>query len=49
MGFDDAGNDFHALTQLRVRGLEHGVGLADTGGGAEEDFEPATAVAGQVC
>ncbi|MNI41835.1 hypothetical protein D3C73_960990 [compost metagenome] len=49
MGFDDAGNDFHALAQLPVRRLQHGVGLADTGRGAEEHLEPATAVAGQVC
>ncbi|MNS64718.1 hypothetical protein D3C72_978550 [compost metagenome] len=49
MGFDDASDDFHALAQLRVGGLEHGVGLADTGSGAEENLEPATAVAGQVC
>jgi len=49
MGFDDTGNDFHALAQLRVRGLEHGVGLADPGGGAEKNLQPATAVAGQVC
>ncbi|MNK81429.1 hypothetical protein D3C87_1011710 [compost metagenome] len=49
MGFDDASDDFHALAQLRVGGLEHGVGLADTGSGAEENLEPATAVTGQVC
>jgi hypothetical protein len=49
MGFDHAGDDFHALAQLGVGGLEHGVGLADAGRGAEENLEPATAVAGQVC
>jgi hypothetical protein len=31
-----------------VRGLEHGVSLADTGGGAEENLEPTTAVTGQI-
>jgi hypothetical protein len=49
VGFDYPGEDFHALTQLRMRGLKHGVGLADTGGGAEENLEAATAVSGQVC
>ncbi|MNF88010.1 hypothetical protein D3C84_704910 [compost metagenome] len=49
VGFDDAGNDFHPLAQLGVGRLQHGVGLADTGSGAEENLEPATAIAGQVC
>ena len=49
MGFDHAGDDFHTLAQLGVGRLQHGVGLADTGRGAEENLEPATAIAGQVC
>ena len=49
MGFDDAGNDFHALAQLGVRSLQHGVGLADTGCCTEENLESATAIPGQVC
>ncbi|MNT39635.1 hypothetical protein D3C72_1759010 [compost metagenome] len=49
VGFDDAGNDLHALTQLGVGRLEHGVGLADSRRGAEKYLEPATAIAGQVC
>ena len=49
VGFNNAGDDFHTLTQLGVGGLEHGVGLADTGRGAKENLEPASAVAGQVC
>ena len=48
MGFDHAGDHFDALAQLGVGGLEHGVGLAHTWRGAEEDFEPAAAVAGQI-
>lgn len=46
VGFHHAGNQPHALAQLGVGGLEHGVGLAHAGGGAEEDFEPAAAVPG---
>ncbi len=46
VGFDDAGDQLHALAQLSVGGLKHGVGLAHAGRGAEEDLEPATAVAG---
>ena len=49
MGFDHAGENLHALAQLRVRGLEHGVGLADPGRRPEKNLEPATASAGQVC
>ncbi|VVN39807.1 hypothetical protein PS645_05338 [Pseudomonas fluorescens] len=49
VGFDDTGEDFDALAQLRVRGLQHGVGLADAGCSAEENLETATAIAGQVC
>ena len=33
-------DDIHALGLLRARLLEHGVGLANTGGGAEEDPKP---------
>jgi hypothetical protein len=32
-----------------VGGLEHGVGFADTRGGAEENLQAATAVTGQIC
>jgi len=49
MGFDHAGDDFHALAQLAMGGLQHGVGLAHAGRGTEKDLEPATAIAGQVC
>ncbi|VVN05801.1 hypothetical protein PS662_03586 [Pseudomonas fluorescens] len=48
MGLDHTGDDFYALAQLGMGGLQHGVGLADTGRGAKENLEPATAVAGQV-
>jgi hypothetical protein len=49
MGFDHAGDEFHALALLGMGGLQHGEGLPDTGRGAEENLEPATAIAGQVC
>ncbi|MNV61014.1 hypothetical protein D3C71_1535040 [compost metagenome] len=47
MGFHHPGDDFHALTQLGVGGLQHGVGLADTGGGAQKNLESTATVAGQ--
>ncbi|KWV74079.1 hypothetical protein PFL603g_02993 [Pseudomonas fluorescens] len=46
VGFDHPGDQAHALAQLGMGRLEHGVGLAHTGCGAEEDFKPATAVPG---
>ncbi len=48
VGFHHSGDDFHALTQLGVGRLQHGVGLADTGRRTQEDLEPATVVAGQI-
>jgi len=48
MGFHHADQHFHPLAQLGVGCLQHGVGLADAGGGAEEDLEPTTTFAGQV-
>lgn len=44
VGFHYAGDQSHALAHLSVGRLEHGVGLAHAGSGAEEDFEPAAAV-----
>jgi hypothetical protein len=38
---DIASDDIHAGGALLVSGLEHGIGLADAGGGAEEDFQTA--------
>ena len=48
VGFDYAGDQFDALAQLGMGGLEHGVGLAHPRRGAQKDFEPATAVPGQI-
>ncbi|MNG06721.1 hypothetical protein D3C84_899790 [compost metagenome] len=48
MGFHHSGNDLHALTQLGVGRLQHGVGLADTWGRAKKDLESTTVVAGQI-
>ena len=39
VGLDDAGDDVDAGGALGARGLEHRVGLADAGGGAEEDLQ----------
>ena len=39
MGLDDPDHDVDALRALGARGLEHGVGLAHAGGGAEEDLQ----------
>ena len=43
MGLDDADDDIDAGLQLGVRALQHLVGLADAGRGADEDLEPAGA------
>ena len=39
VGLDVAGDDIDAGGALLVGGLEHGVGFADAGRGAEEDFQ----------
>ncbi len=49
VGFHHPGDQFHALAQLRMGGLQHCVGLAHARGGTEEHLEPATTVAGQFC
>ena len=41
VGLDAADDHVDALSAGAARGLEHGVGLADAGGGAEEDLQPA--------
>ena len=41
VGLDDADHDIDAVLPLGVRALQHLVGLADAGGGADEDLEPA--------
>ncbi len=41
MGLDDADQHVHALVGARAGGLQHRVGLADAGRGAEEDLQPA--------
>ena len=41
VGFDHADDDIDAGFQLGMRALQHLVGLADAGGGADEDLEPA--------
>ena len=41
VGLDDPDDDVDALAPPLLRRLEHGVGLADAGGGAHEDAEPA--------
>ena len=43
VGLDDADHDIDAGLQLGVRALQHLVGLADAGGGADEDLQPAGA------
>ena len=40
VGLDHADHDVGAGLQLGVRALQHLVGLADAGGGADEDLEP---------
>ena len=46
VGLDPADDHVHALRPLLAGGLEHRVGLADAGGGAEEDLELAACLAG---
>jgi hypothetical protein len=41
VGFDDANDDIGAGLSFGLRALQHFVGLADAGGGADEDLEPA--------
>ena len=41
VGLDDADDHVRAFLAPLTRGLEHGVGLADAGVGAEENLEPA--------
>ena len=41
MRLDDGGHHDHALGRAAAGGLQHGVGLADAGRGAEEDFQTA--------
>ncbi|MNO66343.1 hypothetical protein D3C76_571290 [compost metagenome] len=48
MGFDHPGQHLHALALLGVSSLEHGEGLADAGGSAEEHLQPAPAGAWEV-
>ena len=43
VGLDHADDDIGAGLQLGVRALQHLIGLADAGGGADEDLEPAGA------
>ncbi len=44
VGLDEAHDDVGASFQLGVRALQHFVGLADAGGGADENLQPAGAV-----
>ncbi len=46
MALDQADHDIAALAPEAMPLAEHRVGLAHAGRGAEEDFEPATAVPG---
>ena len=48
MGFHDPGDQPYAMAQLRMRGLQHGVGLAYPGRSAEKDLEPPAPVPGHV-
>ncbi len=41
VGLDHADHDIDAGLQLGMRALQHLIGLADAGGGADEDLEPA--------
>jgi hypothetical protein len=41
VGLDHADHDIGAGFELGVRALQHLIGLADAGGGADEDLEPA--------
>ncbi len=40
MGFDDANDHVGAGLQFCMRALQHLIGLADAGSGADEDLEP---------
>ena len=44
MGLDHADHDIDAGLQLGMGALQHLVGLADAGGGADEDLELAGAI-----
>ena len=46
VGFDYTGEQLYPLAQLRVRGLQHGVGFAHTRRRAEKHLESATTRAG---
>jgi hypothetical protein len=39
MGFDHADDDIDARLELGMRALQHLIGLADAGGGADKDLE----------
>ena len=39
MSFDDCNDHIHAFGFPLPRGFEHGIGFANTGGHAQEDFE----------
>ena len=41
MSLDEPDDDIDALVLQALRVLQHGVGLADAGGGAEKDLQPA--------
>jgi hypothetical protein len=43
---DHAGDDIHALPRQPLPSREHGVGLADPGGHAEEDLEASSSLSG---
>ena len=45
VGLDDADHDVDAVFPLGLRRDQHLVGLADAGGGAEEDLQPAAGLA----
>ncbi len=44
VGFDDADHDVDARLEAGVGAREHLVGLADAGGGADEDLQPARSI-----
>ena len=44
MGLDHADDDIDARLPLGVRALQHLIGLADAGGGADKDLQPAGGV-----
>ncbi len=45
MRFDNPHNDIHAGLELRMRALQHLVGLADAGGGADKNLQPSGLIA----